>query len=270
METVEVNGVPIACEITGSGDRTIAFLNGIAMSINHWRPVADPLSAGFRCLLHDFRGQLLSGKPAGPYSLEQHADDVAALFRSLKVSSAHVVGTSYGAEIAMVLAYRHPKLVTSLVLIDGVSETSPVLCAAVNAWKSAALADPVVFYRTMIPWNYSTGYLRRHGEELRDRESVIAGLPQEYFTAFAELCDAFLRIDITPHLPEISCPTLVVVGEQDILKPRRFSELIAGRVEKARLEVVSGAGHAVVIEQPRRIAELVRTFVSELGQQEQQ
>jgi 3-oxoadipate enol-lactonase len=165
----------------------------------------------------------------------------------------------------MVLAYTHPECVQSLVLIDGVSETNPVLCAAVTSWKSAALSDPVVFYRTIIPWNYSGGYLRTHGEELRDRESVIAGLPGEYFTAFAGLCDAFLAIDITPHLSRIHCPTLVVVGERDILKPRRFSELIAGRIERAQLEVVLGAGHAVVIEQPKKIEELVRSFLRSQG-----
>jgi 3-oxoadipate enol-lactonase len=265
MNTVTANGVSLAYEQLGAGDETIAFLNGIAMSINHWKPIAEPLASDYSCLLHDFRGQLLSEKPAGPYSLEQHADDTAALFEALGTGPAHVVGTSYGAEIAMVLAYTHPKSVKSLVLVDGVSETSPVLCAAVHSWRSAALVDPVVFYRTLMPWNYSAGYLVRHGEELRDRESVIAGLPPEYFAAFAELCDAFLAIDITRHLPEIDAPTLVIVGERDILKPRRFSEIIAGRIENARLEVVDGAGHAVVIEQPGKIKELVRRFLRELA-----
>ena len=261
MGTVEANGVSLAYELIGSGPETIVFLNGIAMSISHWKPIAEPLSSRYSCLLHDCRGQLLSEKPPGPYSLEQHAHDTAALLRAQGIDSAHIVGTSYGAEIAMVLAYTHPECVRSLVLIDGVSQTDPVLCAAVTSWKSAALVDPVVFYRTLIPWNYSAGYLNMHSEELRDRESVIAELPNEYFTAFAELCDAFLAIDVTRHLSQIRCPTLVVVGERDILKPRRFSEIIAAGIENARLEVVGGAGHAVVIEQPEAIQRLVRTFV---------
>jgi 3-oxoadipate enol-lactonase len=262
MERATVNTVEIGYEILGSSDETIAFLNGIAMTVGHWLPIAESLARDRRCLLHDFRGQLMSAKPPGPYSLEQHADDVAELFKELGIGAAHIVGTSYGAEIGMVLACCHPECVRSLVLIDGVSETDPVLCAAVMAWKSAALADPRVYYRTLIPWNYSAGYLRAHGDELRDRESAVAALPEEYFTAFAGLCDAFLAIDLTSRLYEITCPTLVVVGENDILKPRRYSEIIHRRISGATLTVVEGAGHAVVIEQPERIALLVGDFLT--------
>jgi pimeloyl-ACP methyl ester carboxylesterase len=260
MQTTSLGDVTFAYEFIGEGNQTIVLLNGIAMSIGHWTPIVDSLSSDYRCLLHDFRGQLLSDKPPGPYSLEQHADDVAGLLDAVGIESAHILGTSYGAEVGMIMAYRHPDRVRSLVVVDGASETSPVLCAAVHAWRAAALGDPVVFYRTMIPWNYSTGYLNLHIDELRDRESRVAELPREYFVAFAELCDAFLNIEITPHLEEIDCPTLVVVGERDILKPRRFSEIIHSRIEGSVLTVIEGAGHAVVVEQPAKVSALAKEF----------
>lgn len=262
MHSATIDGVTFGYDMRGEGQETIAFLNGIAMSVDHWMPIAEALSSDYRCLLHDFRGQLLSDKPAGPYSLEQHADDVVGLMDALEIDRMHILGTSYGAEVGMVMAYRHPDRVRSLILIDSVSETAPVLCAAVSAWKAAALADPIVFYRTLIPWNYSAGYLNLHGDELRDRESRVRELPPEYFAGFAELCDSFLNIDITPHLQEIDCPTLVVVADRDILKPQRFSQIIHARIENSALAVIEGAGHAVVIEQPERIVGLAKEFVS--------
>ena len=266
MQSATIEGVTFGYDTVGEGEETIAFLNGIAMSVGHWMPIVESLSTDYRCLLHDFRGQLLSDKPPGPYSLEQHADDLVGLLDTLGIDRVHLLGTSYGAEVGMVMAYRHPDRVRSLILIDGVSETGPVLCAAVHAWKAAALADPIVFYRTLIPWNYSASYLNLHVDELRDRESRVAELPREYFAAFAELCDSFLHIDITPHLQEITCPALVVVADRDILKPRRFSQIIHARIENSALTIIEGAGHAVVIEQPERIAELAKEFVSHVSE----
>nr|HPG87729.1 hypothetical protein [Spirochaetales bacterium] len=86
MARVIVDGIGLEYSILAAasgaadGERseppTVALLNGIGMSIAHWRPVAERLAAaGYRVLLHDFRGQLLSERPTGPYSFEAHAHD---------------------------------------------------------------------------------------------------------------------------------------------------------------------------------------------------
>jgi 3-oxoadipate enol-lactonase len=269
-----VNGVELSYEIVqgggaapgaaGGGVEWVVLLNGIAMSIAHWKPLVERLPARCRFLLHDFRGQLLSpdapGVP-GARSLEDHVADLAALMDALEVPRAHVVGTSYGAEVAMLFAVRHPGRTASLVSIDGVSELDPLLKAAVEGWKAAALADPVAFYRTTIPWNYSSAYLAANAEALARREAVITALPRGWFTSFAGLCDAFLRIDLTKDLHRVSCPTLVLVAGNDILKGERFARIIADHIRGARLRVISGAGHAVVVERPAEVAAAVAGFL---------
>ncbi len=177
------------------------------------------------------------------------------------VERAHLVGTSYGAEVAMLFAVTHPRRTASLVSIDGVSELDPLLKAAVEGWKAAALADPVAFYRTTIPWNYSSAYLAANADALARRESAIAALPRGWFTSFAGLCDAFLRIDLTKDLGRITCPTLVMVAEHDILKGERFARIIADNVRGARLTVIAGAGHAVVVERPGEVAAAIAEFL---------
>ncbi len=243
------------------GEPVVAFLNGIAMSIAHWKPLLPFFSDRYRCLCHDMRGQMLSGRPAGPYSLEMHADDFAALLDSRGIASTHIVGTSYGAEVALAFALKYPARCASLVLVDGVSETDPLLCATVESWKRAALVDPVTFYRAIVPWNYSAAYIGRSAELLAKRETAVAGLPRDYFTAFVALCDAFLDIDLTPRLGEIACPTLVMVGEKDILKHSGFAKIIAHGIRGSRLVVIPGAGHAAVIEDPEWVGRKVREFV---------
>ena len=72
------------------------------------------------------------------------------------------------------------------------------------------------------------------------------------------MCEAFLQLDIRNELPAIECPALVVGAERDILKPVRYSEELASAIPNARLEVIAGAGHAVVIEQPKTINAFIR------------
>jgi 3-oxoadipate enol-lactonase len=264
MARASVNGVELAYEVAGSGAEWVVFLNGVAMSIAHWKPVVDRLPGRYRCLLHDFRGQSLSpdapGKP-GVQRLEDHVEDLLALMDTVGVGKAHLVGTSYGAEVAMLFAIAHPERTASLVSIDGVSELDPLLKAAVEGWKAAALSDPVVFYRITIPWNYSAGYIAANSDALVKREAVVAALPRGWFTSFAGLCDAFLRIDFTKELHRIKCPTLVIVAENDLLKGRRFARIIVDHVRGALLKVIPDGGHAVVVERPAETAAAVAEFL---------
>ncbi|HPE90323.1 MAG TPA: alpha/beta fold hydrolase [Spirochaetia bacterium] len=243
---------------------TVALLNGIGMSIAHWRPVADRLlAAGYRVLTHDFRGQLLSDRPSGAYSFELHARDLAELLAGLGIGRVFAVGTSYGSEVALTFARDYPGLCAGVAAIDGVTEYDDVLRAAIECWKSAALADPRTFYKSLLPWTYSAAYLAAHRDELAAREGLIAGLPRDYFEGFARLCDSFLAIRLSGDLGRISRPCLVVVGDRDILKPPRYSRIIADGVPGATYAEVAGAGHALAIEAPGELSDLLLGFFAE-------
>lgn len=266
MPRAEVRGASLEYELSGTGPRTVVFLNGIAMSIAHWAPVVEPLSRRYRCLCHDMRGQLRSPRAPGAPAirLEDHVEDLRALLDALAIDSVHLVGTSYGAEVAMLFAAAYPEASASLVVIDGVSELDPLVRATAESWKAAALADPVVFYRTILPWNYSAAFIAGNREMLAQREEAVARLPRGWFEDFAALCDAFLALDITPRLSSISCPTLVLVAEKDILKHEGFARVIAGGIRGAALRVIGGAGHAVVIEKPDAVRAEVEGFLAAL------
>ena len=262
MQTTTVNGIEIGFEIIGGGSPTVVFLNGVGMTMAHWKPVIQYMNdRSLSFLLHDFRGQLMSGKPDTPYTLEMHARDLALLMDHCGIASAVIAGTSYGSEVGLEFAMKYPGRCESLVVIDGVSELDPVLKSAVESWIAAARVSPGVFYRSLLPWNYSNRYLSENLSKLRERESAVSALPPEYFRGFIRLCEAFLEINLTSRLNQVECPTLVVVGEYDILKHRRFAEIIHHGISGSHLEVVDDAGHAVVIEKPREIAELILGFI---------
>lgn len=267
MPKAELRGASIHYEISGRSGGTgdlVVLLNGIAMSIGNWKPVTDALVAsGRRVLCHDFRGQMLSQKKAGPYSLRGHAEDLAALMEELGIEKADIVGTSYGGEVALEFALAFPGKTASLAVIDSVSYADPMLVAAVEGWKACALADPLAFYRSIIAWNYSADYIGSNRELLARRETAMASLPRTWFEDFAGLCDAFLAIHLQGRLGTITAPTLVVWAEKDILKGESYSRALAAEIPGARLAMVGGSGHAVAMERPEDLAALLKGFLQE-------
>ncbi|MBU0926182.1 MAG: alpha/beta hydrolase [Spirochaetes bacterium] len=262
MARAIVDGIGLEYLVEGTGPETVALLNGIGMSMAHWKPVVERLAGeGYRVVTHDLRGQLLSDKPAGPYSFETHARDLASLLSGLGVGRAHVIGTSYGAEVALTFARDFPAMCASVASIDGVTEYDAVLGTAIEAWRAAALSDPRVFYKSLVPWNYSASYITGHREALAQREDLVASLPRAYFEGFALLCDAFLAIDLTKDLGRIRCPCLALVASEDILKPPRYSRIIADGVPGAAYREIAGSGHAVVVEKPEALAEELSVFL---------
>ncbi|MFG2820057.1 alpha/beta fold hydrolase [Kitasatospora sp. NPDC048365] len=115
-------------EIPGSGPSTRLYLHGLgASSPVYWAAAAaHPLLTGHRSLLLDLLGFGISDRPTDfGYTLEEHADAVALALESAGVEGAEVVAHSLGGAVAILLAARHPHLVSRLVLVDSVLDPAP-------------------------------------------------------------------------------------------------------------------------------------------------
>jgi 3-oxoadipate enol-lactonase len=243
-------------EVIGDGP-PLVLLNGIMMTTVSWVMQTRSLAPHFRCIHHDFRGQLRSAKPPGPYSMSMHVDDLAALLDELGVESAHVAGTSYGGEVGMMFAAAHPSRVRSLAVIACVSRVDETLRRGVELWSRTARHEPERLWDVSLPFNYSPQFIAAHPELMAMGRERVGAFPREWFNSLADLCEAFLTLDV--NLSAIRCPTLVIAGEHDALKPVRFSREIAEGIENAELVVIKDAGHAVVIEKPDAVnSELLR------------
>ncbi|MBT8064599.1 MAG: alpha/beta hydrolase, partial [Gammaproteobacteria bacterium] len=260
MALFECNDISIRWETAGRGE-PVALLNGVLMTLDSWKLQTAELSRSYRCLLHDFRGQLLSSKPEKPWTLADHVADFLALLDHLDIESCHVVGTSYGGEVGLLFAAEHPERVRSLAVISSVSEIGEDVDRAVLDWRRAADEKPESLYRTMLPTTFSDVFAAANPRLLEQGEERLAAAGPDFFKAFVGLIDAFRQLDLTPRLPEITCLTLVMVGEEDRLKPPRYSRLIADRIPNSELVVIPGAGHAVILEQPGAVNAALLDFL---------
>jgi pimeloyl-ACP methyl ester carboxylesterase len=257
-------GGQLAYELEGEG-RAVAFLNGILMSMASWQPLLDALPAGYRCLRHDFRGQLRSSQDLPIPAMDIHAEDFKALLDHLEIERCHLVGTSYGGEVALLFALAYPERVSSLTVIASVSYSDALLRRQVSLWSELSACSPGLLYEALASTSYSAAFLTENAAYLEQRQKGFLRLPPVFFQAFRQLCAAFLQFELPPaRLAAIAAPTLIVAAEKDILKTPAYSAQLAAHIPGARLEIIPGAGHALVIEQPEAVAELVQGMVAKV------
>ncbi|MDL2323946.1 alpha/beta hydrolase [Ruminococcaceae bacterium OttesenSCG-928-A16] len=266
MPVFKHDGLELYYEVKGREDafHTVAFFNGVMASVSSWQylwPVFEKL--GYRVVLHDFKGQLMSSKPEGPYSFAQHAAEAKALFKHLGTGPVHIIGTSYGGEVAMRFAINHPEMVHSISLIDSVSELDPVLTSFVESWKLLCdIGDGEIFFKGMMPSIYGGDFIKKNQKMLAERAKATKAMPPEYLMGQKILYDTFLNdVTMTEELHKIQCPALVLCGEEDILKPPKFSQIMADHIPGAEYITLPHCGHVGIFEKPKELESALLGFV---------
>jgi len=259
MPSASANGITLYYELHGPEHAPVLVLsNGIMMSTASWAYQVQALSRHLRVLLYDCRGMWKSEHPPGPYSMKQHADDLAGLLETLGIEQAHIGGISYGAEISMVFALEYPEKTQTLIVVDGVSQIDPLLYGQTFPWLAAAeKQDPELLFQTSYHMNFSEEWITENKEFLEGSVERYAEIRME---SFAELMKAFYELDITGRLPEINSPTLIVVGEEDLIKGRKYSDILHKSIPNSEYVVVPGAGHALCLEKPGELNSLLIGF----------
>ena len=261
MPVIQANGIGIYYEWHGAeGAPVLVLNNGILMNAAaSWAPQTSAFAAAYRVLQYDCRGQGQSDHPVGPYSMAQHADDLAALLDALGVRRAHMLGISYGGEVSQAFALRHRERVLSLVLADTVSEVGPELRLIVEGWRAAARSgDAGLLFLVTAPWNFSPAFIAQKAAVLEAARERYRSLD---LPAVALLCDAFLGVRFTDELRHLDVPACIIVGEADLLKGPRYAQILHGAVRGSRLHVLAGAGHAATWEAAAEFNRVVLEFL---------
>ncbi len=261
MPKIKANGIELYYELHGPETAPVlALSNGILMSTASWAFQMPVLSRHYRLLLYDCRGQGQSDHPEGPYSMELHADDLAALLDALGIESAHMGGISYGGEVAQAFALKYPDRVRSLILADTVSEVGPELRLVVESWiEPARSADATGFFNATVPWNFSPQFIRANPALLEDAKKRYALLD---FPAVIRLCECFLGLDLSDRLSEIKAPTCILVGEKDLLNGPAYAEILYKGIPHAELHIVRGSGHATCWERASEFNTIILGFLA--------
>jgi len=261
MPHLRANGVELHYEFHGPEAGELLILNnGIFMSTAAWGFQLPELAKRYRVLAYDMRGQGRSEHPGGEYSLDLHAEDLAALMEALKLGPAHMVGTSYGGELNLLMGLRHPERCRSLVIIASVSHSDALCAAMVERWRLAALlGDGQAFFRLIYADVYSEAFLTERPDLIPLAEARYATLD---LPAAVRLIESFQKFSVTPDLHRIQVPTCIVSAELDLLKPRKYGELMHRAIPGSEFHLIAGAGHVVVVERAAEVNTIILGFLA--------
>ncbi len=266
METMKVGDVTLAYEYYTHFESkgTIVFLNGVMASYSSWKPYTDYYyNRGYNVLVHDFRGQLMSEKPNGPYSFKVHSEDTFALMDALDITNAHLIGTSYGGEVAMKMAILDGARINSMIIINAVSELDETLTYKVRQWKTLAQShDAVTFMEGMMGDIYSQWFIEENRAMINKRIEAMQTLDSSYFEGQIVLYDTFLNdVTMTQELKGVTIPTLVVSSEHDTLKPYKFSQIIHHALQESEHVMIPGCAHVTIFEAPKTLMSVMTGFL---------
>ncbi len=255
-----VNGIEIEYRTEGPANAPVVVLgHSLATTKEMWAPQLPALTKPYRVVSYDMRGHGRSGAPGGAYSFAMLAADVVGLLDHLAIERVAFVGISIGGMIAQHLAIHHADRLRCVALCSTTSaipEPGRAMwdqrIAAVGSGGMASQVEP-----TLERW-FTAPYRAGHPEVMDRIGSMIRATPAAGFIGCGR---AIQQLNLTPDLPKIALPTLVLPGEKDTGTPPALSEVIHKAVRGSEYAVVPNAAHLANIEQADAFNDILMRFL---------
>ncbi len=262
---VHAGDLDIWVEQVGQGP-DVLLIGGLGDTVESWQFQLDGLADRYRMTAIDNRGAGRTAMPGGTVTVEQMADDAAAVLAAVGLSSAHVAGFSGGSIIAQELALRHPEQVRSLVLQSTWTTPDPYLrtWGRFVRWLAEAAPDERSMLEAFFLWVYTP---RAHNDGTVDQliEEVLAFPHKQSVEDLQRFLDAFFRHEgTTDRLPQITVPTLVLAGGRDLMMRPEVCQAVADAIPGATFEVMEEEAHQPFQEVPEQWNSRVDSFWREV------
>ena len=269
MPRVSANGLEMFYEMTGDGP-PLLLIPGLTTDHTAWMlQLPAFVAAGYRCIAIDNRdvGQT-DQSPIERYTIQDMAEDTAALVDQLEAGPVHVIGYSMGGMIAAELALNHPRHVKSLTLCATDAGQDPL----VRSWLTSLMllrpkCDTREFCQVLVPWVFSPRFLAQPGAVEAIVDAVVANPFPQTVNGFIRQCHAILTHDVRGRLGSLEVPTHIVCPEGDIILRPSNSRFLAEGIRGSKLTVLPHLGHAACWEDGGALNDAVLSFLDEIAQQ---
>ncbi|WP_022835739.1 alpha/beta fold hydrolase [Salisaeta longa] len=261
MPHVTVNDCDYFYTTAGDGPETIFFAHGFLMTHRMWAHQMEAFADDYRCIAIDWRGQGQSEVTEDGYSVPELADDTVALFDALAIDRCHYVGLSMGGFVGFHLLVDHADRLHSAALLEtqaGSEETMRrIQYQAMLRLVKTVGYGPVI--DRVMPILFGETFCAEQPEALEEWKDIVrANDRQGVYRAGQGI---FTRENLLPRLDEVTTPTLIVVGEEDVATPPAKAEQAHAAIPTSELVRLPKAGHSSAIERPEAVTETLRTFI---------
>jgi len=262
MTRARINGIEMAYDDVGKG-QPVVLLHGFPFNRTMWRAQVEALQDAYRLVTPDLRGHGET-QVVETATMDEMAEDVAALLDELKIERAIVGGLSMGGYVTLAFYQKFPERVRALILADTrpqddtdeaqATREQQALKALLEGMEPVAdgLLPKVISEETFEEQPELVARLRRmmHGTDARGSAAALRGMAA--------------RKDQTALLRKIDVPTLVIVGSRDAITPPEVSHEMQSEIRGSRLEVMDGAGHVSNLERPAEFNRALQQFLDGL------
>jgi 3-oxoadipate enol-lactonase len=264
MPHAQVNGINLHYEIVGQG-QPLLLIMGLGAPAAAWDPVfVQEMTKTYKVITYDNRGTGLSDKPNMPYSIAMFASDAVGLLDTLNIPRVHVFGVSMGGMISQELGIHYPQHVASLVLgctTPGGKHAVVAPPESLKALEGRAGQTPEEAAREGWKLSFSAEFIREHRSELEaNLPRVLAHVTPRF--AYERHFQATMTLRVYKQLKEITAPTLVATGRDDVLIPAANSEILAREIPGAELAIFDNAGHGFVTSAREPLLKVLKGFLA--------
>lgn len=266
MPTLKHGRNSINYEVKGpDGAPTYVLVNGLTQYSALWAPYRAALvQRGSRMVSFDLLGQGQSDKPSLFIEQDDQVTILHALVEHVANRPVFLAGISFGGIIALRYAIGHGSTLAGLVPMSTFAELSPQLLLIGNALRNGLILGGIDYLQDLLlPMNVSDTWL---AGRLGDLDSVKRPdwLTDDLY-ALQNLMESFLNFQpLTPQLPSIRVPTMILNGEFDFLAPRSLHETLRTGIPDSALVILQRGYHAFTLEQPELTARLLAQFAQDV------
>mgnify|MGYP000843536293 FL=1 len=250
--TFTFEGKTIHYERHGEGP-PLLLLNGIMMSTASWAPFVAPFTRdGHSLLLVDLMDQGQSAAWDRAYTMADQANMLAALLDSLHLPTVSVLGTSYGGALALQFASTWPQRVDRLLLAATRAYTDPLFAGMCESWLHA-VHSPQAYYSATIPLFYGATFQQTHTEWMNERRRMLeatAFADAGFLARMSRLTRSIMAFDLREQIGRITCPTLILAPEEDLVMMPWEQRRIRDGIPGAQLLTMPATGHVLFLERP--------------------
>src|SRR4051812_7253629 len=256
----------IRYELDGpAGAPAFVLVNGLTQYAELWAAYRDALVARqFRVATFDLLGQGASDKPALFIDQDDQVAALGLLIDELGDGPVFLSGISFGGLLALRYAIAHGKRLSGLVPMSCFAELSPQLMLLGNALRTGLILGGTSYLQDLLlPMNLSDAWLKPLLGNL-DAVKRQGWLVNDVY-ALQNLMESFLDFKpLTPQLPSIKTPTMILNGEFDFLTPRSLHETLRVHISNSSLVIIPNAYHAFTLETAALTADLLARFAEDV------
>ena len=258
MPMIMLGDLSVFYETHGQGD-PVLLIHGLGSSTEDWDPQVEALRRDFTVVSYDVRGHGKTAKPAGKYTVPQFAEDAARLIEHLGLGPVHVMGLSMGGMIAFQLAADRPELVRSVIIVNSGPEM------ILRTWKERiAIVQRRAIVRLMGMSKMGevlSVRLLPAPEHAALRATFVERWGRNDPGAYLRALSALVGWSVMAKLPAITCPVLVVTGDQDYT-PVAWKRAYTSKMPHASLVVIPDSRHMMPVETPQRFHDAIIPFLT--------